>query len=335
MEVYLYSGMQKLIEKSGVGRAIYHQKTAAKMAGITCVDNYRDADIIHINTVFPKSLHMAHLARKKHIPVVYHAHSTKEDFKNSYLGSNLFDELFGKWIKHCYNSTDMVITPSGYAKGLLEKDGIQKDITVLSNGIDLSYYQPEEGDRENFRKKFGFKEDDKVIMSAGLWIERKGLLDFVELAKAMPEYKFIWFGDSNLYTVSHKIRKAVFTNLPNLLFAGYVPREELKKAYAACDLFLFPSKEETEGIVILEAMAMKIPILLRDIPVYEDWIRTNEDAYKAKDLREFQELTTKILENQVPSLIDNAYEVAKNRDLKNVSRKLKEIYQYAINNYRF
>ena len=43
------------------------------------------------------------------------------------------------------------------------------------------------------------------------------------------------------------------------------------------------SKEETEGIVILEALAMKIPTLIRDIPVYEGWLTDSKDVYKAKN----------------------------------------------------
>ncbi len=57
------------------------------------------------------------------------------------------------------------------------------------------------------------------------------------------------------------------------------------------------SKEETEGIVILEALAMKIPTLIRDIPVYEGWLTDSKDVYKAKTLSEFETKITGILEN--------------------------------------
>ena len=49
MKVYIYSEMQDKIEKSGVGRAIYHQKMSLRLNGIVCVDSYKDADVIHIN----------------------------------------------------------------------------------------------------------------------------------------------------------------------------------------------------------------------------------------------------------------------------------------------
>lgn len=64
MKVFLYSGMQKMIEKSGVGRAIYHQKKAAAFNDIELVDNLKDADVVHINTIFPKSYELAKEAHK-------------------------------------------------------------------------------------------------------------------------------------------------------------------------------------------------------------------------------------------------------------------------------
>lgn len=327
MKVFLYSGMQKMIEKSGVGRAIYHQKKAAAFNDIELVDNLKDADVVHINTIFPKSYELAKEAHKLGKKVVYHPHSTRQDFRNSYIGSNLVDGLFAWWIMKCYNSGDIIITPSIYSKKLLQSYGITKDIRVLSNGIDTSYYTRNEEMREEFKKKHKGR---KVIMSAGLWIDRKGITDFVELAKRMPQYDFVWYGESNLYTVPAKIRKAVKTKLPNLSFPGYISKAELKDAYNNSDLFLFMSKEETEGIVILEALAMKIPTLIRDIPVYEGWLTDSKDVYKAKTLSEFETKITGILENKLPSVVEGGYNVAKERDIKEVGKRLKAIYEDAL-----
>lgn len=128
MNVYIYSEMQNKIEKSGVGRAIYHQKNGLTLNGAVCVNNMEQADIIHINTVFPKSLLTAVSAKKKGIPIVYHAHSTKEDFKNSYIGSNLFAGIFKQWLKLCYSMGDVIVTPTNYSKQLLQSYGIKKEI---------------------------------------------------------------------------------------------------------------------------------------------------------------------------------------------------------------
>ncbi len=329
MKVYIYSQFQKMIEKSGVGRAIYHQKKALERQGVQVVDRKEDADVIHINTIFPGSVSVAMWAKRHGKAVVFHAHSTKEDFANSYVGSNQFAGLFGRWITYCYQLGDNIITPSRYSKQLLRTYGIKKPVHVISNGIDTSYYQRLSMDRSKFREKYGYKDSDKVIMSVGLWIERKGILDFVELAKRMPEYQFIWFGQSDLRTVPAKAREAVETKLPNLHFAGYVGKEELRQAYAACDLFLFPSYEETEGIVVLEALAMKIPVLLRDIPVYDGWIYNGFSAYMAEDNEDFEKLTKGILEKEMPSLVENGYEVAEQRDIGKIGERLLQVYEEA------
>ncbi len=332
LNVYLYSGMQKMIEKSGVGRAIYHQQYAAQRNRIGLAKGLEDAEIVHINTVFPKSLWLAKKAKRKGIPVVYHAHSTREDFRNSYLDSNFFAPLFGKWIRHCYNAGTVIVTPTEYSKRLLLSYGIKKPIEAVSNGVDLAFYDRKKVERMSFREKYGYRAGQKIIMSVGLTIDRKGVSDFVELAKRIPQYQFIWFGETNLNTVPAKTRKAVRTKLPNLTFAGYAKPEVLREAYGSCDLFLFPSKEETEGIVVLEALAMKIPVLLRKIPVYDDWLQEGKVVYKAKDIRDFERKARMILEQELPDLTEAGHLVVEDRSLEKVGIRLGEIYRECLEN---
>lgn len=326
MKILLYSDHQKAIEKSGVGRALYHQKMALEKNKVFYTTNKEDKfDIIHINTIFPKSFIMSKLAKSKGKKVVYHAHSTEEDFKNSFIGSNLISPLFKKWLITCYNTGDLIFTPTKYSKQILEGYRLKKPIVNISNGIDLQCFHKNKKGAYNFRRRYNFSPVDKVIMSVGLYIERKGILDFVELAKAMPEYKFIWFGYTNLRTVPKKIREAVKTKLPNLLFPGYVSREELRDAYSGSDLFLFLTHEETEGIVLLEALAMKTPVLIRDIPIYNT-LKNGENVYKAENLPQFQEKIKAVVDGDLPLLVDNGYKIAKERDIKCIGEQMVSEY---------
>jgi 1,2-diacylglycerol-3-alpha-glucose alpha-1,2-glucosyltransferase len=143
----------------------------------------------------------------------------------------------------------------------------------------------------------------------------------------MPEYKFIWFGYTNLNTVSSDVKKAVQTKLPNLFFPGYVCRNELRDAYSGSDLFLFITHEETEGIVLLEALAMKIPVLIRDIPVYEGWFIDGENVYKGNNILEFQRKIRGIINQEIASLVENGYNVAKDRDIKTIGQQLENEYK--------
>lgn len=328
MKVLLHSDKMDSIEKSGVGRAIIHQMKALELNGVEYTTNPDDDfDIIHINTIFPESLSMAKKAKKHGKKIVYHAHSTEEDFRNSFTFSNQLAPLFKTWLKACYGIADVIVTPTPYSKKLLENYPLNKPIYAVSNGIELDFFKKDVQKGKEFREKYGFTDTDKIVISVGLYFERKGILDFVELARRNPEYKFVWFGYTNLNLVPPKIRKAVATELPNLFFAGYVPREELIKAYCGADLFLFPTLEETEGIVLLEALAAKIPVLIRDIPIYEGWFIDGVNVYKAHDIETFEEKMKGILEKQLPDLTEEGYKVAKERDIKNIGAELKKIYE--------
>lgn len=331
MKVLLYAKNQQVVSKSGVGKAMSMQKEALLANGVEVTENSGDDyDVVHINTIFPSDYKMAKRAKKEGKKVVYHAHSTQEDFRNSFIGSNLAAPLFKKWIMKCYRMGDIILTPTEYSKHLLEGYGIKNPIYAISNGVDTELFQKNMLVREDFRRKYGFSQNDKVVMSVGLYFERKGILDFVELAEQMPEYQFIWFGYTPDVQIPSKVRKAIHKNLPNLTFAGYVPKEELIDAYSSCDLFFFPSYEETEGIVVLEALSSEIPVLLRDIPVYENWLENRKDVYKGKTNEEFSTFIRDILEKRIPVLTWNGRERALERDVNRQAQKLNGYYELLV-----
>ena len=331
MKVLLYTGNEKVIGKSGLGKAIKHQMKALEDNNVEYTRNIKDDyDIIHINFYDPKSYFLAKKAKKIGKKVVYHAHSTEEDFRNSFILSNKIAPIFKKWIIKCYTLGDVILTPTPYSKKLLKNYGIKNPIIDISNGINTNFFERNEKLGEKFRKKYNYSKKDKIIMGVGLYIERKGILDFVELAKRLPEYKFIWFGYSPLIVSPTKIKKAINTKLDNLIFAGYVEPEILKGAYSGCNLYLFPTLEETEGIPIIEACTAKIPSLIRNIPVFDDWLKDGVNVYKAKDINDFEIKIKKILKGELPDLTEEGYKVAKSRDIKKIGKKLINIYKEVL-----
>ena len=88
----------------------------------------------------------------------------------------------------------------------------------------------------------------------------------------------------------------------NVTFAGFVDRETLREAYCGADVFAFMSHEETEGIVVLEALACGIPTVVRDIPVYNGWLREGQNVYKASGTDEFQQKAEGLLTGTLPDL---------------------------------
>lgn len=329
MKVLLYTEGLKTIGKSGLGKAIKHQMKALESQNIDYTldinDNY---DILHINTYFPKSYLLAKKAKKRGKKIVYHAHSTEEDYRNGFILAKQTSKLFKWWLIKCYSLGDVLVTPTPYSKRLLEgyKGLESKKIYAISNGIEIDFFKRDEKSGKNFRKDYNIKQNEKVIIGIGLYIERKGIVDFVELAKRLPQYKFIWFGYSPLSATTKKVRDAVNTKLDNLIFAGYVEQEVIKSAMSGCDLYLFPTLEETEGIPIIEACACKTPALIRDIGVFEDWLIDGKNVYKAKNIDEFEEKIKMILSGKLPSLVDEAYKIALERDINKVGEELKKVY---------
>lgn len=328
MRVNLYAGCLALVKKSGVGQAVQHQKEMLDYLGIETTEHLSEpAEAVHFNTVFPDSLLASLLARIQKKKVVYYGHSTMEDFRNSFKCSNLLAPLFCQWIIRCYGSGDVIITPTEYSKKLLKSYGIRKPIYSLSNGVNTDFFAPSAERRAAFRAKYNLQPEEKAVISVGHYMERKGFLDFIKLAQDMPKVRFFWFGYTNLSLVPNNIRTAIENAPKNLCFPGYVEQEEIRDAYCGADLFAFMTKEETEGIVVLEALACGIPTIVRDIPVYDGWLKDGINIYKAKNIKTFKSKTKDILSKQLPDLTLSGRKVAESRNLSATSKRLKEIYK--------
>lgn len=333
MKILLYFEGENVISKSGIGRAFKHQQLALQSAGIEYTTDPWDSDydILHINTYYMNSDAIVRSAREHGKKVIYHAHSTEEDFRNSFTLSNTISPAVKKWLMHLYTQADALITPTPYSKKVLEGYGINLPIFAISNGIDLKRYQRDPEKIHAFRQYFSLKEEDKVVIGVGLLFQRKGLPDFVEVAKKLPDYKFIWFGDTSRLIIPREITDIVDNNeVSNLIFPGYVKGGIIEGAYSDANCFFFPSYEETEGIVILEALAGRCPVVVRDIGAFDPWLVNGENCWKCKDNDGFAEKIHGVVEGTLPSLTENGYQTAKERSIEEVGQQLKEVYEYVL-----
>ena len=331
MKVLLYTENEKILAKSGLGKAIKHQMNALDAVKVQYTTNPKDEfDIAHINFYGLKSYFIAKKLKKQGKKIVYHAHSTEEDFRNSFIFSNQVSKLFKKWLIKCYSLGDVIITPTEYSKKLLKGYGIKNEIKVISNGIELNNFVTNKELGEKFRKEYGFLKTDNVIVGIGLYIERKGIVDFIELAKKMPEYKFIWFGYSPIIFSRKKVRNAIKNKPDNLILAGYVEQDKICEALNGCDIYIAPTYEETEGITIIEAASCKTNMIVRDIPVFESWLINKKNVYMAKSIDEFKQKIEELINREIQSLSEEAYKIAIERKSENIGKKLKETYSKVV-----
>ena len=142
----------------------------------------------------------------------------------------------------------------------------------------------------------------------------------------MPEAAFLWFGWTNPKLIPQEVVQAIENAPSNVIFPGFVDREELRQAYQGADVFAFLSHEETEGIVVLEALACGVPTVLRDIPVYGGWLEHGENVYKSSNNDEFQRIVSGLLDKSLPDLAAAGRAVAQARSLEQVGKRLRAIY---------
>ena len=328
MRVHLYNGSLDLVGRSGVGQAFFHQKAMLEQAGVTVTESWQGhSDAVHINTVLPDAVFAALRAHLRGETVVYYGHSTMQDFRDSFPGSNLLAPVFRQWLRFCYRLGDFIITPTPYSRSILESYHLHRPIYDLTNGVDTDFFAPDPARRAAFRQTYQLEENTPVVVSAGHYFVRKGVLDFIELARAMPEVKFFWFGYTDPALTPAAVRHAIDQAPGNLHFPGFVSQEQLRDAYCGADVFVFCSHEETEGIVVLEALACGVPVVLRDIPVYDGWLTDGQQVLKRRDLPGCAAAVGDILGGAWPQLSTLGRQTACSRSIAAAGSRLCGLYQ--------
>ncbi len=220
---------------------------------------------------------------------------------------------------------DVVVCATPYVKKWIEKNEIKTKTDVIPNGVDYKKFKFDEKKGKEFRKKSGYNEKDIIVLSVGLIIPRKGVRDFIEVAKLLPEVKFIWIGSTE-----PGLKKVDTSNSPeNVNFMGYLSFEELPAAYSACDIFFFPTYAESFGNALFEAASAGRSLVIRDIEVYKNWLRNEKNCLKGNSIEEFAECIKKLVENKKLryKLGAEAEKLAKKFDIRHTVEKLIKLYE--------
>jgi len=226
-----------------------------------------------------------------------------------------------------YKHAGMIITPTPYSKKLIEGYKLGPKVIAISNGIEVVDYQHDEKKIDDFKKFFNIENGQKVVIGIGYPFQRKGILDFFEVARKFPDVKFIWFGHLQKMLTQVKILRGIKHRPDNVIMPGYIDNSIIKGAmqYASC--LFFPSYEETEGIVVLEALASHCLVLVRRIGVYDGWLKENENCLMASSNEEFAEKLNYLFDHDCHKLVDSGYELAEKRNLAIVGEQLKAAYE--------
>jgi len=317
----------------GHAQSVENQRTILDRHGIdytTTPDLH--VDLVHLNNMGPRSVYLAKRARRRGIPVVVHAHQTAEDFRESFALSNLLAKPLRPYLEYAYGHADHLVCPSEHNREVLESY-TDAPKTVISNGFDPAKLEGHDDPdlRETYLDRYDL--DPPVVFMVGHVIERKGLSAFVETASRMPDVDFAWFGFLNPTggTLDRLLRSREATRMvreapENCTFTGYV--EDVAGAFAAGDVFFFPTKNENEGMALLEAMACGKPPVVRDIQTF-GWLADGEDCLMAES--DFVPALEQALEaGERERLGENARERSEDFTLDAVGEDLGALYERLV-----
>lgn len=312
---------------SGLPSGYKHQVAALKKVGVP----FREApdtgaDVLQLNVGWPWSAFLMWLAHRRGRKVVMYAHSTAEDSLGVFKFVKYVVGVWRWYLKRVYGSADILCCPSEYTRQLMVAHyGIKPErARVVTNGVDTEKFVRGEAGRTRVRAKLGLHDGQLMVGTVGLVVPRKGVDTFVNVARVRPEEKYVWCGAA--------FAKANYPKVPaegpgsNLLFAGYV--DVVLDWLSAMDIFLFPSHEENQGIAILEAASLSLPIVVRDLPVYQGWLKHDVNCLIATNEIEFVQHVERLAGDPAlrARLGAEARKTAEANDLRVVGEILKGIY---------
>lgn len=228
----------------------------------------RTADIVHIHTVGIYSLGKLLFGRGRK---VVSAHVTPDSFVGSLVGARTWYPIARLYLRFFYNRADGVLAVSQEVVNELKEIGVTKPVYLMPNTIDTKPYKPSAAARKEARRRLGIGESEFVVICCGQVQPRKRVDSFLKCARDLPEVRFVWVGGVPFKRVAAdygEMRELMRSHPANVSFTGVIAHADVLAYYHAADLFFLPSIQETFGIVIVEAAAAGLPLLLRDIEQY-------------------------------------------------------------------
>lgn len=334
MRVCLYLEGEEFVSKSGFKTAFENHKRALQQAGVEITHDPKDRyDLIHTHFFGPKTMYYVKLAKRKDIPAVCHAHSFgAHDFRDSFTLSNAVAPLYDRYLRYLYNQADMVMTCSAFAKSVMQESGVSVPIEVVSNGMDTQRFKPRPEGRGKHREALGLSRF--TFFTAGNLIPRKGVVDFIETARRLPDYDFVWFGKRwNKICNANPDLARCLSDLPgNVYLPGFVT--DTASAFSAMDALFFPSYTENQPMTILESATLGLPLIVRDIPEYQGFLTHGVNCFKAQTQPDFAALLARVAQEPAlrARLSKGAAALTDVHDLTHVGQRLLALYRSLIGN---
>lgn len=223
-------------------------------------------ELVHIHTPFVAHYAGLKLAKLLEIPVVETYHTFFEDYLHHYLPwipKFAARGLARRISKRQCNQVDAIVAPSKPMLDVLRNYGVDVQAEVIATGLQASSF--DEANGEAFREKYGIPLQRPMLLYVGRVAHEKNIGFLLQVVKILsveiPEILLVITGEGPAES-SLRILVQSLGIENNVQFIGYLDRNsELNACYQAADIFMFASKSETQGLVLLEAMAQGTPVV--------------------------------------------------------------------------
>jgi glycosyltransferase involved in cell wall biosynthesis len=220
-----------------------------------------DFDVVHVHFPFASSI-LVSLSKELREKMVYTAHVGEEGKRFGLDPSApLALKLFSPDLYLVKRVRKGVVLNEPLKEKLVKKGIPEEKLEVIPDGVNVEDFNVSEEEVERVRRKYGL--EGVVVMFAGTVTPRKGVLELMKAAELLNRKDVLFFvGNLDLdREYARKVVEYAKCKGVNAKFTGFVPYEDLKALYSACDIFVLPSFEEGQGVVLLEAMASGKPLI--------------------------------------------------------------------------
>lgn len=226
-------------------------------------ENY---DLIHVHTPFVAHYAGLRLARELNVPCVETYHTFFEDYLHHYLPwipRSIARGIARAISKRQCNAVDAIVAPSAPMLNVLRAYGVKAAAEVIPTGLQEHSFN--EADGKAFRIKYDIPLERPMLLFVGRVAFEKNIGFLLEMTKVLiekhPDALLVVAGQGPAEKSLHKLAADLGLD-HNIKFIGYLDRNtELNACYQAADIFVFSSKSETQGLVLLEAMAQGTPVV--------------------------------------------------------------------------
>ncbi len=226
----------------------------------------KNFDCVHIHTPFIAHFAGLKLAKKLNLPVLETYHTFFEDYLHHYLPwvpTGLAKSLARFISKKQCNQLDTIIAPSKPMLDVLRGYGVTAPAEVIATGLQANSFAEADGDA--FRQKYHIPLSKQMLLYVGRVAHEKNIGFLLKVLKQLtqqqPDVLLVITGEGPAeQSLRQKVQALGIEK--NVQFIGYLDRNtELNACYKAADIFVFASKSETQGLVLLEAMAQGTPVV--------------------------------------------------------------------------